>query len=172
MSTGGDLTKTQHYQEATAQHNKKGKRTVAKKTPRSEVKPVNAEEVDPNKIVYDPIPKYHGTSASDLRDAGLDITVLPEWRNDFQYNRRDFAPSQLNFKQAWEELEKELELPSRQQQKKQIDQHEDPAAKDMWRKHFAKKEQTIYKEACMHNVGGVASVAWIPADINDLSKTD
>lgn len=34
MSTGGDLTKTQHYQEATALHNKKESRTVAKKNQR------------------------------------------------------------------------------------------------------------------------------------------
>src|SRR5687768_9319166 len=175
---GGYLTQTQYCQESStkaARSKRKGKRLVAKKSPKSGIVPGEEEPRkvnDPNKIVYDPIPKYHGTSASDLCRSAVGLTNLSEWRNNFDYNRHDYAPSQLSFKTAYEELKKELKIPIRQEQEKTIAQHKDPAAKAKWRKHFAKKEQTVYEEACMHNVGGVASVCWIPADPNHPSKKD
>lgn len=46
---------------------------------------------------------------------------MPEWRNSFAFNQRDFATSQLNLTQAWEELDNKLEVSDRQQAQKQID---------------------------------------------------
>ena len=154
---------------------RKGKRSVAKKSPKTGIVPgeQNAKIVhDPNKIEYDPIPKYHGISASDLRRRAVGLTNLTEWRTNSDYNPNDYAPSQLNFKTAYNELKKELKIPSHQEQQKTLAQHKDPAAKDKWKKHFAKKEQTCYEEACMHNVGGIASVCWIPTDPNHPDKKD
>ena len=88
----------------------------------------------------------------------MDITVLPEWRSTFNYNHHNFAPSQLDFCQAKAKLEKELAVPSRQEQQQQIAQHQDPALQDAWRRHFAKQERTLYEEACMHYISGDASV--------------
>ena len=35
---------------------------------------------------------------------------------------------------------------------------------EKWCQHFAKQEQSAYEEACMHNVAGVAGIAWIPTN--------
>ena len=76
---------------------------------------------DPNRIVYEAIPKYDGKSVIDHHSEALDVTVLPQWRNSFEYNQRDFFKSQVNFNFGWDELKKELEVPDWQQAKKQID---------------------------------------------------
>jgi len=48
----------------------------------------------------------------------------------------------------------------------------DPEERAEWQKFLKKKEQAAYEEACMHNIGGVSDLAWIPADLNDPFKKD
>ena len=55
-----------------------------------------------------------------------------------------------------------MNIPDHADQQKQIDQHKTNELKEKWRKHFEKQEQTAVEEACMHNVAGVAGIAWIP----------
>ena len=121
---------------------------------------------DHNKTVYDPIPKYEAKAATDYQNKAADISVFQDWKNNLAFNPHNYAPSQLDFQKSWNELKKELGVPDKKHQKKQIAQHQDPAAKEAWSKHFAKQEQTAYQEACMHNVAGVSEVAWVPADLN------
>ena len=77
---GGDITETHYYQNLTtkAAHSKqKGKKSVTKKSPKSgiEIGEQIAKIVhDPNKIEYDPIPKYHGMSATDLWKKAVGLT--------------------------------------------------------------------------------------------------
>ena len=99
-----------------ARARQKGKRLVARKSPKTEKvlgKGKTKAVSDPNKIEYDPIPKYHGTLAKDQRKKAVGLTVLSEWRNNFDYNPNDFTPSQFNFKQAYKEIKKELGFPTR-----------------------------------------------------------
>ena len=72
------------------------------------------------KTAFEPLPKYDNKSATDYQEQAFNITKLPEWRNSYNFNPDDYERSQTNFEQAWKEICKEMEIPDRANQKKQI----------------------------------------------------
>lgn len=68
-------------------------------------------DLDPNRTIYEAIPKYEGNSAIDHCPEALNTIVLPKWQNSFEYNWRDFSKSQVKFNLGLDELREELEIP-------------------------------------------------------------
>ena len=172
-STGGDMTKTPHYRAILAgmrsreesrkvksREEKRKEKSTAKKTPRSGIEEGAARPVEREKSKYGPLSKYDNKTAKDFRRQAHDIRKLPEWRNSYDFNPKNYAPAQTNFNQALREIWKEMGIPDYQDQQKQIAQHKTDELQQVWRKHFAKQEQAAVEEACMHNVAGVAGIAW------------
>ena len=83
---------------------------------------------------------------------------------DQSYIPEDYNEDQTNFDLAMLAFKKELNVADQEQIDKQISLEPTEEMKHKWVKYFERQNTSVIKEACLHHVGGVKGIKWIPED--------
>ncbi len=118
--------------------------------------------------------KFDNKSAKDSYQfaRSCPLNLIAQFRGNVGYIPDKFYKDQQDFDLALSIFKENLKVDDQERIDEEINAEEDEDMKQKLIKHYEKQNTTAIKEACLHHVGGVKEVAWIPANTQHPSFVD